>query len=142
MYFNILDKPKMYVPIQPRNNLTQATDFSFSFGYLQQRYSASSSSQPSFMDFPSVNTGPKGVLNDYRIAKERAEKRMKEQRERDHAFVEKSTMTVTSVSQDDKNKLSAKIDQMDEDELDALGTTGYLLSLTRCSPHTALFGVI
>lgn len=76
---------------------------------------------PANAAFPSVNTGPKGVLNDYRIAKERMEKRMKEQREHDHAFVEKSTMTASTVSQDEKSKLAAKIDQMDEDELDALG---------------------
>ena len=61
-------------------------------------------------------------MNDYKIAKERMEKRMKEQRERDHAFVEKSTMTATTVSQDEQNKTAAKIDAMDDDELDALGT--------------------
>lgn len=71
----------------------------------------------------SSNTGPKGVLQDYKIAKERMEAKMKEKRERDHVLIEKGTMTVSSVSQDERDKQAAKYDELDDDELDALGTT-------------------
>ena len=74
------------------------------------------------MDFPSVNTGPKGVLNDYKIAKAREEERLKERAKADHDYVKQSTLSTTTVAEDEKRKLAAKIDEMEDDELDALGT--------------------
>ena len=70
-----------------------------------------------------MNTGPKGVLNDYRIAKEREEQRMKEKRERDIESIEKGSMTTSTVRDDEKRKKAEMVDEMDDDDLDALGTT-------------------
>jgi TRAP-type C4-dicarboxylate transport system substrate-binding protein len=62
------------------------------------------------------------VLNDYKIAKKRLEQKWKEKRERDITQIEKETMTVTTVADDEQRKKAAKVDEMDDDELDALGT--------------------
>lgn len=74
------------------------------------------------MDFPSSNTGPKGVLNDYKIAKAREQERFKERAKADHEHVQSSTLTTTSVAEDERRKMADKIGDMDDDELDALGT--------------------
>lgn len=71
---------------------------------------------------PSKNTGPKGVLNDYKIAKARMEQRWKERKEADLAKIERDTMIVSTLADDEKRQKSAQIEQMDDDELDKLGT--------------------
>lgn len=90
------------------------------FRVVLQRATASSSTLPA-RHYTSVNTGPKGVLNDYKMAKEREEKRMKEKAERDASLIEKESMTTSTVTEDEKRKQAEKVDEMDDDELDALG---------------------
>lgn len=55
------------------------------------------------------------------MAKEREEKRMKEKAEKDASIIEKESMTTSTVTEDEKRKQAEKIDEMDDDELDALG---------------------
>lgn len=66
------------------------------------------------------------MLADYKIAKAREEQRMKEKAKQDHEFVEKGTMTVSTTADDEKRKMAEKVDEMDDDELDALGTKVFL----------------
>lgn len=50
------------------------------------------------------------------------EQRWKERKEADLAKIERDTMIVSTLADDEKRQKSAQIEQMDDDELDKLGT--------------------
>lgn len=50
------------------------------------------------------------------------EQRWKERKEADLAKIERDTMIVSTLADDEKRQKSAQIEQMDDEELDKLGT--------------------
>lgn len=56
---------------------------------------------------------------------------MLERAKADHEFVKNSALSAATVAEDEKRKLAEKIDEMGDDELDALGTNLLCLFCTR-----------
>lgn len=64
---------------------------------------------------------------------------MKERAKADHEYVQNSTLSAATVAEDEKRKMAEKINEMDDDELDALGTNSTLVFRTPWLQHCSLW---